>query len=331
MPTLQDVARRAGISPSTASRVMNKYDGAFPISQKTRERVLEAARELGYVPNAAAQALRRGKTRTISVLGSSPSFFRISTDPANFHMAAMAGLMEAAIERGYHVNLLSGTETDPELGGAYADIGLTDGLLIINRDLDMDAAYVESLKRLDKPVMYALDYPDGRGFYATAPDDVEGGAMATRRLRRAGHKRIAFVRSSGYANIFDRRQAGWEKVMGAAAQRDAADLVMNVADVAPDAFAARGVTAALCANDTTGIRLHRKLEEGGVSVPGDVAMMVFTHEAEKNPTPVDFDGVAEPLSRIVSSAARRLIDLVEGRRTKKTELFAYNLKEGATV
>ena len=104
-PTQVDVARRAGVSRATVSYVLNGLtEGRVPISDETRQRVLDAIEELGYEPDARAQALRSGSTNTIAL---------IIPDLRNPHFCEYAtGIEEAARASGYHLLLSSTTLND---------------------------------------------------------------------------------------------------------------------------------------------------------------------------------------------------------------------------
>ena len=181
--TLTSVAQAAGVSVSTASRVLNQNDKTIPISQKTKDKVLGVARELGYMPSMAARALRSGSTKTIGVLGSSPTFFLREGDLSNQHVSfvneIMRGLINSTVERGYNLTLLTGAElknvTEMELLGSF---GMVDGMIVLNRDLSAEDLLTHTLSSYPKPLVYALDYQDDDEF-VTAADDLAGGELAT--------------------------------------------------------------------------------------------------------------------------------------------------------
>jgi LacI family transcriptional regulator len=152
---LTDVARQAGVSTSTASRVLNKSQVTVPISEHTRTRVETAASELGYRPSAAARALRTGQTRTFGVLGNSPQAFWLWSEGNDFTSEMMRGMMQAAIEHSYHLTLLTGQTAADRM----PDFGMVDGILVLNRDLSETPHIAETLAGSGKPVLYLLDYP----------------------------------------------------------------------------------------------------------------------------------------------------------------------------
>ena len=124
-PTQVDVARRAGVSRATVSYVLNGVtEGRVPISDETKQRVLEAIEELGYQPDARAQALRSGSTKTIAL---------IIPDLRNPHFCEYAtGIEEAARAAGYHMLLSSTTLNDEYAVEVFKDLSRRrfDGLII---------------------------------------------------------------------------------------------------------------------------------------------------------------------------------------------------------
>jgi DNA-binding LacI/PurR family transcriptional regulator len=96
--TIRDIAGKLNVSHATVSRALNGRDDPF-ISDATRQRVLEAAREMGYVPNRHAQALVVGKTYTVGVVG-----IPLVSD---FHGKVVYGIEAECISRGYHALLIS--------------------------------------------------------------------------------------------------------------------------------------------------------------------------------------------------------------------------------
>src|SRR5512138_3472499 len=124
-PTQVDVAQLAGVSRATVSYVLNGLtEGRVPISEETRQRVLDAIEELGYEPDARAQALRSGSTKTIALL---------IPDLQNPHFCEFAtGVEEAARAAGYHLLLSSTTLADEYAVEIFKDLAQrrVDGLIL---------------------------------------------------------------------------------------------------------------------------------------------------------------------------------------------------------
>jgi len=349
--TLTGVAKAAGVSVSTASRVLNQNDKTIPISQKTKDKVLGVARELGYMPSMAARALRSGSTKTIGVLGSSPTFFLREGDASDQHVSfvneIMRGLINSTVERGYNLTLLTGAElqnvTEMEL---LASFGMVDGMIVLNRDLSAEDLLAHTLERYPKPLIYALDYQDDDEF-VTAADDIAGGELATRALLERGHKTIAFIATPEFQDIFGRRRAGWEKALRAAGLVPEDQLIVDdVSALNANDFMASGSTAAVCANMPCAEEFGALLEAGGVSVPDQVELIAFYHETdvqtgwctscstETVPSSASsnlprYASVVMPLAEMIGDGIRRLIDRIEGKEDVQLKrLFPCRMQYG---
>ena len=126
MPTISDVAKRAGVSPATVSRVMQ---GAKNVNPATRERVEKAIEELGYVPSAVAQSLRSKRTRSLALI--------VSDITNTFWTTIARGVEDTAQARGYSL-LLCNSDENPAKQQQYLDFlfCLSNGLLDFTRELN---------------------------------------------------------------------------------------------------------------------------------------------------------------------------------------------------
>jgi LacI family transcriptional regulator len=323
----------AGVSISTASRVLNNTQSTIPISPITRQKVLSAAKRLEYVPSAAARILRVGSSKTLGILGTSPQFFREvgKTEGNGFANEAMHGLLETCVKRGYHITLLTGTE-DSESG---LPMGVFDGLLVINRDLGGESELIEQLRTYSKPIVYASDYPADAAYCAA--DDVGGGELATRKLLEAGHTRIGFVRTHNFTALFDRRQSGWEQGLRSAGIAPREDWVVSLSkEITTEQWASLcSLTAIVCAN----FGIYLRLLEAAAQFAGkdqkllsDMSVVVFSYRPAHHEVLLETARVTIPLSEIVAEAADMLIDLIEGKpRDTRRKLFPYEFSESSTI
>lgn len=315
---LRQVADRAGVSLSTASRVLNDQQTSVPISEGTRLKVLQAARELGYVPSAAARALRRGSTRTIGVLGDSPEDFLRAVDAERFGAEMLRALMQSALRERIHLLLLTGTS---ERAGSYntrmAELGMVDGLLVYNRDLSRGRAYMDAVTGSGKPLVYLLEYPESGDACVCAPDDVQGGRLAAEKLLQAGHRRIGFLsESSYYPGVFNRRRAGWAEALRAAGADPEPSWTISLSSLNPEEFKRARLTALVCPNDMIANAFRTRVAPSlGLSVPGDIAMVTFAYDCSlpgpKVSTPMAY--VTTPLAPIVACAVTMLTTLISGQ------------------
>lgn len=179
---ISDVAELAGVSASTVSLVLS--DAKSRISEKTRQRVREAASSVGYTPNTVARGLRTQRTRTVGMISN-----EIATTPYAGRM--LAGAQDVAREAG---NLMLLVDTgDDRAVEQEAISALTAHQVDAMIYACMWHRIVPVPAGLPRDTVFLDCRPDADGFRSVVPDDRAGGAAATRELIRAGHTRIAFV------------------------------------------------------------------------------------------------------------------------------------------
>jgi len=200
--TLKMVAERAEVSVNTASRAINNKPD---INEETKKRVLQIAKELGYIRNAAAVALRTKKTRTIGVV--------IADNSNPFYAEVLNGIEVAAREKNHHI-ILTNTQRDYKKEEEAINLLLAkrvDGLLIAPvQDRDDD---IKKLVEANIPFVIV-----GRDFEnievdAVYNDEVKGGFLATEYLIKKGHKRIALIDGFLYKSPAKGRLEGYKKAL----------------------------------------------------------------------------------------------------------------------
>jgi LacI family transcriptional regulator len=182
-PTLVSIAKKLGVTAATVSYALRGTGG---VSAQTRERVLRTAQQLGYRPNAAAQAVRRGRFNAVGLLAST------RTSEGVMHPSALWALQEALHEQAYHLvasripdNQLTRSDVVPTVLQNW----MVDGLLInyTHHEPQGFASLVDEA-RLPSVWLNAKRAKD-----AVYPDDVMAGEIATAQLLRSGHRRVAFL------------------------------------------------------------------------------------------------------------------------------------------
>ncbi len=191
-PTQVDVARRAGVSRATVSYVLNGLtDGRVPISEETRQRVLNAIAELGYEPDARAQALRSGNTKTIAL---------IVPDLRNPHFCEYAtGIEEAARAAGYHLLLSSTTLNDEYAVDMFKDLARRriDGLIIASSFiLESDEAQA-TFAQIRKRGLPIVELSENYGVDFVSADYRKATAEVMSYLLSLGHQRIGMIYGVG--------------------------------------------------------------------------------------------------------------------------------------
>ncbi|HRF50119.1 MAG TPA: LacI family DNA-binding transcriptional regulator [Anaerolineales bacterium] len=277
-PTQIDVARLAGVSRATVSYVLNRQtDGRVPISEATYERVTRAIAELGYEPDARAQALRSGNTHTIGV---------IIPDLRNPHFCEYAtGIEQAARAAGYHM-LLSSTALNADYGvGILEDLARRriDGLILATSFILKAPAAQKTLARLRERSLPIVELSDQYDVDCIASDYREATREMIAYLLGLGHKRIGFISGvDGAPEAGDDRFEPFHDMLRAAGLLDP-KLIMNCGPTIEDGYQAAlellrradRPTAVLAINDLLAISVLRAAYDLGLRVPDDLSLAAF--------------------------------------------------------
>ena len=267
-PVMADVARLAGVSHQTVSRVIN---GSPSIRPQTRRRVELAIQRLGYRPNSAARALVKGRSGIIGV---------ISTGSAHGPTSIQRTIEDAAQRTG----LFASSVTLPTLTRQALDDSVehlmrqrVEGIIIIaGQDEALDLA---RSRRVSAPIV-VVEGDLTRAEWTVGVDQVLGARLATRHLLELGHREIVHLAGPADWSEARARRDGWRAEMVAAGLRP-------IEPIIGDWSAARGyvagrqiavntdVTAVFSANDQMAIGLLRALHEAGRKVPEDVSVIGF--------------------------------------------------------
>ncbi|WP_102192431.1 LacI family DNA-binding transcriptional regulator [Microbacterium aurantiacum] len=266
---MEDVAREAGVSGQTVSRVVNArgYVGAT-----TRVRVEAAMQSLGYRPNSAARALRSGRFRTIGVVMFSFSSYG--------NQRTLDAIAVRASQMGYALTLIpvesSATET---VVGAFRRLEehAVDGVIIVIEAHQLDEAEVEIPDTL--PVVF-VDSNRGTELPFVDTDQAQGATLATEHLLDLGHSTVWHVAGPAKSYSAERRRDAWRTTLESRGR-------VVPEPIPGDWSAASGyeagvrlceidaVTAVFAANDQMAIGVLRAFREAGLEVPGDVSIVGF--------------------------------------------------------
>ncbi|MEU9190444.1 LacI family DNA-binding transcriptional regulator [Streptomyces sp. NPDC048484] len=267
--SMADVAQLAGVSSQTVSRVSNGYAG---VNEETRQQVLAAMRELGYRPNSAARALKRGEFRTIGVIT-----FGLSTTG---NVRTLEAIATSAAHEGYAVTLLPvAVPTQDEVRGAFSRLGelAVDAVIVILEVHLLDAVTL-SLPPHIKVVVADSDAGDR---YTVVDADQAGGSRdAVRYLLGLGHDTVWHLAGPEESFSAQRRADAWRAELTGAG-RSTPPLVRGDWSAESGYRAGlelagqRDCTAVFAANDQMALGLLRALHERGRHVPDDVSVIGF--------------------------------------------------------
>lgn len=268
-PSIRDVARLAGVSHQTVSRVLNEHPS---IRDSTRARVLQVMEELQYRPNRAARALVKGRSRTIGVLSASSSEY----GPAS----SIASIQDAAREAGYFVNTANLSAANPESIEAALDHLLSqavEGIIVIAPQVRV----FEALEQLSINVPYVTLQSSGHlDDHTLSVDQISGARLATRHLIDLGHRNIYHLAGPQDWIEAEARMRGFLYEMGA---RDVPTTAPILGDWTADfgyiagreLLRVRDFTAIFSSNDQMALGLMHAIHDAGLDVPGDVSIVGF--------------------------------------------------------
>jgi LacI family transcriptional regulator len=316
MASITDVARRAGVSPSIVSRLLND-DPTLRIRDETRARVLAAVDALDYAPNHAARALRKSQVGTIGLA---------VPDMHNpVYAAILEGARPAATEQGYVLMLtdLDDLASDTTTFRRIVRGGAIDGLLL-QRDGSAASRVVDRVAPSQTPVV-VLNERVRAPSSGVAVDDRQAAALATRHLLELGHTDIAHLRVRGRNSRSRDRQAGWEDAMQAAGLRPAPRLLGYggaTSETGYQGMAAllqetRRPTAVFVGSVLAAVGALAAARDAGITVPGELSVVGYhdTWLADHVDPPLTV--VRLPLQDMGREAVRVLVDLIDGKRAQQ--------------
>ncbi|HHY63236.1 MAG TPA: LacI family DNA-binding transcriptional regulator [Bacillota bacterium] len=315
--TIEDVARRAGVSASTVSRTLNNKGR---ISAETRRRVIEAARELEY-PVSADAGLSRRRTNRIGILFDR-RLHSLVADP--FYGLVMVGVEEWLRDEGYQVffSTFSDREADMAMISEFAAERPVDGLIMAGCDIDLDC--IRKAVFMGMPLVLVDNNIVEPKVPCVMTDNTAGAREAVEHLISLGHEEIGFV--SGpmtHSSLYERYQ-GYRQAMEAngllvrsdmvIAYEDVADYDVNGGYKAAERLLKRSPrpTAIFAGNDSMAIGVMKAAQELGLVVPDDLSVVGFDDiELAAHTTPA-LTTVRVHKRELGYHAARLLLESIDG-------------------
>jgi LacI family transcriptional regulator len=263
MTTIKDVAKLANVSVTTTSYVLN---GIGNISDDTRKRVLEAARELNYHPNAFARNLKKQKTNTIGVF--------ITRFSGSFYEEILEGIHQAVLKTDYELLVCPESRTKRKVLTQRQ----VDGAIVFDSKIEDGVVLKLASKRY--PIIVLDRLLEGEFLFPLLLDNKKGTREAFNHLYEQGARRIFFV--SGAADSFDNQER--KKAFLAEAKKRAVDVKCfegNFTEISGYQAAKEILQAAelpeavYCANDQMAIGFIKAMKEYNLSAPDDIAVVGF--------------------------------------------------------
>ena len=309
--SIKDVAREAGVSIATVSRVLNDID---VVSEDTKKKVLDAIKKLGYRPNIVARSLKTQRTKTVGIL--------VPDISSGFYPEIVRGAEDVANIYDYNV-ILCNSDFDYDKEKDYLRVlkeKMVDGVIYMSSCLEEET--LDIINELDlKTVLAESRDKEGR-LPSVIIDNVEAAYNATKSLIDKGLKNIAFVGfNKGSVNAWGDRQVGYEKALeenGLKVDEDLEffkDLKVKSGYKAVEKFIESGkkFDGVVCSSDEIAMGVINALREKGIRVPEDVSVIGFNDNAVASYFYPKITTVKQPSYDMGSVAMRMLIKMLNNK------------------
>ncbi len=318
--SIYDIAKKAGVSPSTVSRALEDHPR---ISAATRKRIQELAREMNYVPSTVAKSLATNKTWTIGMV--------LATISDPFMGRVVEGVEQIALEGNFNV-FISTSQNDRQREIAVIETlqkRRVDGIIVIASHLfDRSPSFFERSK---VPIVVINEQKPGKNMHFVAVDDVQGGRLAVDHLIALEHRRI------GYVSIPNRPQSNQYRFKGYQNALEAADIAVDpalifsshtiedhfrVGEASLESLQAAEASAVFCYNDATAIGLLAECHKHGISVPGDLSIIGFDDIDITTYTMPQLTTIRQPRFELGRRAMQMMLALLNGKEPENQILPA---------
>jgi LacI family transcriptional regulator, galactose operon repressor len=306
--TLKDIAERAKVSRSAVSLFLNNSETKH-VSAENKKRILKAIDLLGYRPNYAARSLRGGASMTIGIVG---GMFSVPV-----HDAINNALMHELWRHGYQALLGENIHKNTTTKTICAELESrgVDALIITS------AASEKEKENISVPF---ISVTHNQAYFDIAIDMEYGGYLAGKHLIEHGHRKISYVSSSlkdkgrfsGLENALS--EAGFNSCKKFRVKKNSKNSEEKIITLVKDS----GVSAFFCINDFTAVAVMKLLQDNGIKVPEDVAIIGFDGLAFTEFTSPALTTVVQPVQELATESVKLLLNKLKGvKKTQKIKLI----------
>ncbi|WP_372652634.1 LacI family DNA-binding transcriptional regulator [Draconibacterium sp.] len=312
--TIHDIAKKLNISASTVSRALK--DNPL-ISEATRHKIKKAAIEMGYRPNVMAANLRTRRTNTIGVI--------VPLINRHFFSSVISGIEDVAYNQGFAVTISQSNDNlEKESTIAHTLFAnRVDGLIL---SIGMETQSYDHLKLFSErniPLVFFDRIVDEIPAHKIVVDDFGGAYRATQHLIEQGRKKVAHIGGPLNLQIYAKREAGYRKAISDAGLQINENQILHNSLTREDGLNAikkilktkERPDAIFCANDTTALSAIIHLNEKGIKVPDDIAIVGFSNEPFSELVTPSISTIKQPGFEMGQKAAELLIKQI-GSKTK---------------
>lgn len=316
-PTLEDVARAAGVSRATASRAIR---GAGKVSSAAQELVDRAVKDLGYVPNSAARSLVTRETGAVALVVAEPDE-RIFSDP--FFGAAIAGVVEALGPTDKQLILAMRTRNGgDERLERYLGNQQVDGVVVISHH-DNDQFLAVLRERAVPTVLVGRPARPDAGMPYVDLDNRLGGRLAAEHLIAQGCTRLATITGPLDMPAAQDRLQGWREGLEAAGIEEVAmcegDFTPRTGRLGAQELLTTGerIDGVFAASDLMALTALQTFEEHGLRVPEDIRVIGFDDSAMAEDSYPPLTTITNPARAMTAEATRLLLSLIKGEEVEQ--------------
>lgn len=317
--SIVDIAKTAGVSISTVSRVLNGKAEQFRISKKSQQKVRETARRLNYVPNQFAANLKSGKSNTIALIIPSLS---------NPFFAEIASEINAEIRNRGYITIIgdsdenTDTENEELLQMQSRNI---EGLVIV--PCSQDSKNIKKLHDRGVPVICIDRYFEDQDIPYVSTDNYEGAVMATKHLIDLGHKRIACIQGVQHSVPNQLRIKGYKDAMTSSGITDY--------HISGDEFSVENgyketklllqlkerPTAIFALSNTIAMGCMKALREEGLSIPEDISLIAFDDHPYLDYLATPLTCITQPTREVCRLAVKHLFFMLQKKEIKSKQIL----------
>jgi len=307
--SIKDIARRAGVSHSTVSRAL--ADSPL-VNSRTKARIKELARDMGYAPSAIARAMSTRRTPTVGLV--------VTTIADPFVAEVVRGVEETALDRGYNVILCDSTgDPDREIAAVRTLREKWVDAVIVTSSWVGD--FYAQLAEIRVPVVLINNQQAGQYSFSVRNDDWNGGRLAGRYLLEIGHRYIAYVAGPAQATSSRLRLEGCQDVLHQAGTEIPQEWVVQgdgrpgSGEGAVASLLGQGTrpTAVFCYNDMTAMGVLRATKGRGLSVPRDMSILGYDDIAAAPYLDPPLTTIAQAKYILGQKAIEMALDLIQGQ------------------
>lgn len=325
MTSIREVAKLAGVSPSTVSRVMN---GTARVDDEKRQKVEQAILKTGFKPNEIARSLYKRSSKIIGIL---------VPDIINPFFNEMAGAVEEECDRrGYRLTLCnSNNDVEKEKKNLnMLECMNADGVILMT---NMEEVHKEIGNYRIPIVMIDRQIEGGKGIACIQSNHYEGGRMSMNCLLDCGCRHIvqmsgslilssARQRHQGYLDVCRERGIEPAWIEGSYSYESGAWMAARVLEQYPD------TDGIIAANDMVAISVYKELHRKGIKVPTDIQIIGFDNISLSSLVMPEITTIAQPIAQMGQEAVRMLTERVEGGQIDRQKVFDVTLiKRDTTI